>query len=54
MTDFGSIEIQAVHISENFRDPFEFYMNNPAKNGPIGWLGKKYPRPDYLSSSRKR
>lgn len=54
MIDFGSIEIQAVYISGNVRDPFEFYMQSPQVNGPIGWLGAKYPRPDYLSSSRKR
>ena len=54
LVDFGSIEIQAVYISGNVRDPFEFYMENPARNGPIGWNGKKYPRADYLSSSRKR
>lgn len=54
MIDFGSIEIQAVYISGNVRDPFEFFMADPANNGPIGWTGSKYPRPDYLSSSRKR
>lgn len=54
MVDFGSIEIQAVYISGNVREPFEFYMSDPAKNGPIGWRGAKYPRADYLSSSRKR
>lgn len=54
LVDFGSIEIQAVYISGNVRDPFEFYMENPARNGPIGWKGDKYPRADYLSSSRKR
>ncbi|PKO61214.1 MAG: hypothetical protein CVU24_09605 [Betaproteobacteria bacterium HGW-Betaproteobacteria-18] len=54
MIDFGSVEIQAVYISGNVRDPFEFYMSDPATNGAIGWRGAKYPRPDYLSSSRKR
>jgi len=54
MIDFGSVEIQAVYISGNVRDPFEFFMADPARNGPLGWTGAKYPRPDYLSSSRKR
>lgn len=54
MIDFGSVEIQAVYISGNVRNPFKFYMQNPAKNGSIGWLGSNYPRADYLSSSRKR
>ncbi len=52
--DFGSIEIQAVYISGNVRDPFEFFMQDPRANGALGWTGAKYPRPDYLSSSRKR
>lgn len=52
--DFGSIEIQAVYISGNIRNPFEFYMSNPNENAAIGWSGINYPRPDYLSSSRKR
>lgn len=54
IVDFGSVEIQAVYISGNVRDPFEFYMQDPAKNEPKGWTGAKYPRADYLSSSRKR
>ena len=55
VTDFGSCEVQAVYISGNVRDPFEAYMKNPAKNKKIDWSGKpNYPRPDYLSSSRKR
>lgn len=54
IVDFGSLEIQAVYISGNVRAPFEFYMENPLTNGPLGWRGDKYPRPDYLSSSRKR
>lgn len=53
--DFGSCEVQAVYISGNIRDPFEQYMENPAKNAKMNWKGKpNYPRPDYLSSSRKR
>ncbi|MFC4964767.1 NotI family restriction endonuclease [Alcaligenes sp. GCM10023179] len=54
VVDFGSIEIQAVYISGNVREPFEFYMRDPAANGAIGWTGTNSPRADYLSSSRKR
>ncbi|MDD2753005.1 MAG: NotI family restriction endonuclease [Candidatus Portnoybacteria bacterium] len=53
--DFGAIEIQAVYISGNIRDPFEKFMQNPEKNSNLDWSeGSNYPRPDYLSSSRKR
>jgi hypothetical protein len=27
--DFGALEIQAVYISGNVRDPFEYYMKDP-------------------------
>ena len=53
--DFGSCEVQAVYISGNIREPFEHYMENPAKNTKMNWGGQpNYPRPDYISSSRKR
>jgi hypothetical protein len=53
--DFGALEVQGVYISGNIRLPFEFYMKNPQKNYDFDWShGKFYPRPDYLSSSRKR
>lgn len=53
--DFGALEIQAVYISGNVRDPFEYYMENPSAHVGMDWLAKpNYPRPDYLSSSRKR
>ncbi|HKW89229.1 MAG TPA: NotI family restriction endonuclease [Candidatus Acidoferrales bacterium] len=55
ITDFGSCEVQAVYISGNIREPFEHYMKNPTKNARMDWTGgPNYPRPDYLSSSRKR
>ena len=55
VTDFGSCEVQAVYISGNIRDPFEHYMKNAIKNARMDWAGQpNYPRPDYLSSSRKR
>lgn len=53
LLDFGSIEVQAVYISGNLRNIFLAYMDTldpdfswPRRNG--------MPRPDYLSSSRKR
>lgn len=53
--DFGAVEIQAVYISGNIRDAFEFYMKDPDTRGNFDWSKEKYyPRPDYLSSSRKR
>lgn len=54
ITDFGAVEIQGVYISGNVRNPFEAYIKskNPAK---FSWKNEElYPRPDYLSSSRKR
>jgi len=53
--DFGSLEIQGVYISGNVRRPFEQYIANPSKNADLDWSNERnYPRPDYLSSSRKR
>lgn len=53
--DFGTIEIQSVYVSGNIRKPFETFIKNPKKNELMDWSKEKnYPRPDYLSSSRKR
>ena len=53
--DFGSLEIQGVYISGNVRRPFEQYIANPSENAKFDWSNERnYPRPDYLSSSRKR
>ena len=53
--DFGALEIQAVYISGNVRDPFEAYMKSPKTKGNMDWSEQpNFPRPDYLSSSRKR
>lgn len=55
VTNFGSCEVQAVYISGNVRAPFEYFMQVPAGRTSMDWTGKPhYPRPDYLSSSRKR
>lgn len=53
--DFGALEVQAVYISGNVRHPFEHFMESPSKNSKMDWTKEpNYPRPDYLSSSRKR
>jgi hypothetical protein len=53
--DFGSLEVQAVYISGNVRDPFAHYISNPLTNKDMDWRNEpNYPRPDFLSSSRKR
>jgi len=50
--DFGALEIQAVYISGNVREPFEYYMDDPQKRATMDWSKEpNYPRPDYLSSS---
>ncbi len=53
--DFGSLEIQAVYISGNVREPFSHYMSDCRANASMDWTNRpNYPRPDFLSSSRKR
>jgi len=53
--DFGALEVQAVYISGNVRDPFAYYMEDPMARASMDWSTQpNYPRPDYLSSSRKR
>ena len=55
LKDFGSLEVQAVYTSGTISTPFKYYMEDTAKNANLDWRGhKNYPRPDYLSSSRKR
>ncbi len=54
LLDFGALEIQAVYISGNIRNAFEYYMHDPDARQDMTWEGAYYPRPDYLSSSRKR
>ncbi|MBA4407954.1 MAG: hypothetical protein C0397_00855 [Odoribacter sp.] len=51
--DFGSLEVQAVYISGNLTGPFTAYLEDPSPS--FSWTHAfKYPKPDYLSSSRKR
>jgi hypothetical protein len=53
--DFGALEIQGVYISGNVREPFKHFMENPIERSSMDWSKEpNYPRPDYLSSSRKR
>jgi hypothetical protein len=55
VTDFGALEVQAVYISGNVRNPFEHYMEAPEERTKMDWSARQgYPKPDYLSSSRKR
>lgn len=55
VTDFGSLEVQGVYISGNVRRPFEYYMEDPDNRHDMDWTRQRHsPRPDYLSSSRKR
>jgi hypothetical protein len=55
ITDFGALEIQAVYISGNVRNPFRQYMKDPHAYKAMDWSKEpNQPRPDYLSSSRKR
>lgn len=53
--DFGALEVQAVYISGNVRRLFEHFIRDPAEYAGLGWVNRQnLPRPDYLSSSRKR
>lgn len=55
LLDFGALEVQAVYISGNIRRPFEHYLQDPPTRKDMNWEDENgYPRPDYLSSSRKR
>lgn len=53
--DFGAIEIQSVYISGNVRVIFQDYIADPQNYLTKDWSSQpNYPRPDFLSSSRKR
>lgn len=53
LKDFGSLEVQGVYITGNLRNPFNSYIENPSVN--FDWRNSyNLPKPDYLSSSRKR
>lgn len=53
LINFVSLEVQGVYISGNLRNPFESFLEAPSSS--FDWAkGYNYPKPDYLSSSRKR
>lgn len=55
VTNYGALEVQAVYISGNISNPFQHYMEDPVNRHNMDWTKRpKYPRADYLSSSRKR
>lgn len=54
IVDFGALEVQAVYVSGNVKKPFKQYMSDPAAHANMEWPSPSYPKPDYLSSSRKR
>lgn len=54
LKNFGALEVQAVYISGNVSKAFKTYMEDPASHHSMTWPAKNYPKPDYLSSSRKR
>lgn len=51
--NYGAVEVQAVYISGNVRGVFSNYMAY-SDDYLDHWTTAGYPRPDYLSSSRKR
>src|SRR5579875_925742 len=55
VVDFGALEVQAVYISGTIRSAFKYYMSDPISHVNMDWSKQRnYPRPDYVSSSRKR
>jgi hypothetical protein len=55
ISDFGALEVQAVYVSGNVRNPFKYFMDHQESSASMDWSQEQwYPRPDYLSSSRKR
>lgn len=53
ITDFGALEIQAVYITGNIRNPFAFYYEAPAMRFAESWNGANDPHPDWLSSVKR-
>jgi hypothetical protein len=55
VTGYGALEVQSVYISGNIRGPFQMFMSERKRFEQQDWRKLlKYPRPDFLSSSRKR
>jgi len=55
VADFGGLEVQAVYVSGNMRNPFEHYMEDPAARADFDWrtVAENYPSPDYRSSEKR-
>lgn len=53
VVDFGALEIQAVYISGNIRNPFENYMINATNPKSEFQIAANSPRPDWLSSIKR-
>jgi hypothetical protein len=49
--DFGSLEVQAVYVTGNIRNPFARYIQT--RDPHFTWHGPNYPSPDYLSSAKR-
>lgn len=55
IVDYGAVEVQSVYITGNIRDPFELLIEDPKEYSKTDWSkALKYPKPDFLSSTRKR
>jgi len=49
IVDFGALEIQAVYISGNVRNPFDAYMADPNNGFAMNWTKEaNYPKADYF------
>lgn len=53
VTDFGIMEVQAVYISGNIRNPFNAFLAQTEPRRALEWTGLNYPRPDWLSSIKR-
>ena len=48
------IELQAVYVSGNIQNAFDWYLQNQSNISTLQYTGDNYPRPDFTSSHRKR
>jgi len=53
IVDFGALEVQAVYISGNIREPFKSYIEDPSNHYNTNWHSRYYPSPDWLSSIKR-
>lgn len=52
IVDFGALEVQAVYVSGNVKQPFEQYMSDPIAHANMEWPSLDYPQSDYVSSRK--